>query len=76
MNPGINKRIKTKRIEDLRKQAINNVKKSMSIIEAESKLRSYGHRSASFRTTDILPGMQTPGTAVEPPKSIAVQKSD
>lgn len=33
LNPNINKRIKTKRIEDLRKQAVNNVKKSLSIME-------------------------------------------
>ena len=32
MNPSLNKRIKSKKIEDLRLQAVNNVKKSLNML--------------------------------------------
>ena len=36
LNPHLNKRIKSKRIEDIRQQAVKNVKKSLSLIDSEA----------------------------------------
>lgn len=65
MNPNINKRIKTKKIEDLRKQAVDNVKKSMSMLETTGNVGFFGQKGQNFRDDPIVP-----------PKSIVVQKFD
>ena len=65
LNPNVNKRIKTKRIEDLRKQAVDNVKKSMSMLESTGTVGFFGQKGQNFRDDPIIP-----------PRSIAVEKSD
>lgn len=63
LNPNINKRIKSKRIEDLRKQAVDNVKKSMTMLDSKGKVGFFGQQSDStFRFNQTL---------VEPPLSVA-----